>query len=281
MRRTGWHREHDRIGGVALGFISALFVGTAILAIAACANHSSAAPAAAGNAETSTGEAAIDTDATPIDDDSALDASLDTALDAASEACHPGSVSGFQPAVFVPSHPSHVCNGFNGEGGLVEGYGRACIGHTKSFDACAAFAAPDAAAAAACYNCLTSPERADASSYGAVVVVGIPFVNYSGCIQVVDPEAGTSCSQALTAAATCNKYACRSTCSTAEYPSFDTFQGCWDEATSGACAGYWFTVQSCVAAEQGDGGTPVGRTCFPGTVEDNYWSVARLLCGGD
>jgi hypothetical protein len=206
-----------------------------------------------------------------------------TSPDADEGGCHPMSVAGFQPSALVPTRPSLACNGFNGDGGLVQSYGDSCIGHSRTFGACAAVAIPDAAGAAACYGCLVTPESPDASPYGAAVIVTIPFVNYGGCIQAVDPtEAGVSCAQTLSAAATCADYACRQACPVTDDSSYNAYVACWNEATSGACSGYWLPAEGCMLTEQGDGGTDVARICFGGaTTEDDYLSLAHYFCGGN
>jgi hypothetical protein len=198
--------------------------------------------------------------------------------------CHPGSATGFQPPTVAPPAyaPSLACNGFNDDGGLVASYGAACLGHASTYESCAAFAAPDAAGASACYRCLTTTESPDASAYGAVAVVTVPFVNYGGCAQLLDPtDAGASCALVATAAAFCSEYVCKPSCPITDQASFNEYMACWNAANAGPCIGYWLGMVSCLQAEQGDGGTPVANVCFGGqTAEDHYRSFASYLCGG-
>jgi hypothetical protein len=124
--------------------------------------------------------------------------------DAEGGACHPGSLSGFHPPPSVPSTRSLACNGFNGDGGLVQAYGHACIGHAATYASCAAQSATDAATAAACFHCLVSQASPSATDYGPAVVLSVPEVNYPGCLLLLDPtEAGVSCAQAFTSASPC------------------------------------------------------------------------------
>jgi hypothetical protein len=212
-----------------------------------------------------------------------FDAGAEAGSDAGGEGCHPGNVSGYRPPAYVgASTVSLACDGFNVEGGLVQSYGDACLGHAATYATCAAFAVPDAAGAAGCYGCLVTTESPDASTYGAVVVATIPVVNYNGCIQMVDPsEAGVSCAHALSAAYGCYEYACKAACPITDETSRAAFVTCANEAASGACAGYTLPGQACLTAEQGDGGTSVATICFAGTTaEDHYFSVAHHFCGG-
>ncbi len=197
--------------------------------------------------------------------------------------CNPGNVSGFKPPPLVPIRRSTACSGFNGDGGLVQAYGDACLGHSKSYGACADLVVPDAGVAADCYKCLITTENPDASTYGAVVIATSPLVDYSGCLQALDPtDAGASCAQHLTSAAACSEFACKPACPIFDQDSWDDFTGCYNATTTGACAGYWLSAEGCVADEQGDGGNLVASVCFGGaTAEDHYLSVAHHFCGGD
>ena len=203
-------------------------------------------------------------------------------------ACQPGSIAGFEPPTFVPARPEPtVCGAFGGEGGLVEGYGAACLGHSANFDSCtsfdaAAYASPDAASAAGCFACLVTAVPGDASGYGAVLQGAVPVVNYPGCVELVDPtEAGAACAQAVFEGFACGEYACRSTCPVVDNNSFLAFYTCAYAAFYGPCQGYFATLQGCLAAEQGDGATPVAQVCFAdASAEDHYRGFARYLCGG-
>ena len=227
-----------------------------------------AAPPDAGLDESNEGSVAVDSNVGP---------------DAAAAGCHPGSLSGFQPPPFVPSERSAACNGFHGDGGLVQAYGDSCIGHSSTYDACAAQTAPDDTSAAACFRCLVSQASPDASDYGPAVVLSVPEVNYTGCLLLLDPtDAGASCAQAFTSAAYCADYVCKSACPPVDEASFRAYQDCFNEATTGACASYFLSLETCMVSEQGDGGTVVGTACFGGaTIEDDFLSIAKLICGGD
>jgi hypothetical protein len=185
--------------------------------------------------------------------------------DAEGGACHPGSLSGFHPPPSVPSTRSLACNGFNGDGGLVQAYGHACIGHAATYASCAAQSATDAATAAACFHCLVSQASPSATDYGPAVVLSVPEVNYPGCLLLLDPtEAGVSCAQAFTSEA-----------------SFEAYNACFNEATTGACVSYFFNLETCMVAEMGDGGAIAGTACFGGaTIEADFLSIAKLICGG-
>jgi hypothetical protein len=256
------------------------WIGAFPVALAGCTGHSNGTPADAGEEFAPVAEAALD----GSDEGSAL-ADSAALLDADGAAmCHPGSVAGFRSPAVVPSRRSTACNGFGGDGGLVKLYGDACIGHMATYDACKAVSVPpNDAGAAACLQCLVSQQSPDASAYGAVVVVTIPQTNYPGCLQLLDPsEAGVACAQSFTSAGTCADYACKSACPPVDQGSLDEYNACWNEATSGACAGYWLGVESCMLAESGDGGTVVGQACFGGaTIEDDYLSIAKLICGAN
>jgi hypothetical protein len=256
------------------GHVVAAYVGFAGVVGSGCAPASNLA----GDSGVPLGDGAVD-----ANDEGFATADSGDTLDADAGGCHPMSLAGFQPPAVVPSYRSLACRGFNGDGGLVQSYGDACIGHSSTYDRCTGFAVPDAAGAAECYRCLASVESPDASSYGAVVVATIPFVNYAGCVQLLDPtDAGASCAQTATATAICAEYACQAACPVTDQASSNAYTACWNEATSGACAGYWLRAQACLTAEVGDGGTPVGTICFAGsTAEDHYFSVAHYLCGGD
>jgi hypothetical protein len=216
--------------------------------------------------------------------DTAIDVALDAALDAGASACHPVGVSGFQPGAYIgPLVRSMACDGFNGEGGLVEAYGNACLSHNATYESCAGLSPPDAATASACLACLVTPERTDASQYGVVIATNAsPIVNYFGCIQALDPtEAGVSCAHALDEAAQCADYACESVCPVSDDSSQAAFLACFNEALTGACLDHALRAQSCLATEQGDGGTPIAKVCFGGTTaEDHYSATARYFCGG-
>jgi hypothetical protein len=197
--------------------------------------------------------------------------------------CRPVEVSGFVPPSSVPGTSTSLsCNGYNGDAGLVPSYGDACLGVAATYDSCARFAVPDGGGAAACYACLVTPAGQVASSYGVVVAAAIPVVNYGACIETVAPTAaGRSCALALTAAAKCADYACKPTCPVFDEASFSAYATCTNDALYGACVGYTLESLACLAAEQGDGGTPVASTCFAGaTAEDHYLSIAHFLCGG-
>jgi hypothetical protein len=211
------------------------------------------------------------------------DGAVEAGSDADSGGCHPMNVSGFQPPPY-PSPPARslACSGQNGDGGLVALYGEACLGHAATYGSCAAFGAPDAASAAACVGCLLTPENWDASLNAVVVSAPIPVVNYAVCIQDVDPtDAGISCARALYAAGACVEYACESTCPVTDDVSRAAFEVCTNEAWSGPCAGYALLADSCVGAENDDGGTPVATVCFAGTSkQDHYLAIAHYVCGG-
>jgi hypothetical protein len=219
--------------------------------------------------------------------DSGVELSLERDADAESSGddagCHPGNVSGFKPPAFVPIRRSTPCNGFNGDGGLVQAYGDACIGHSKNYDACAGFVVADAAGAADCYGCLVTSENPDASTYGAVVYATTPLVDYPGCLQFFDPtDAGASCAQLITSAATCSEFACKPACPISSMDSWSAFLDCYNVTTNGACAGYWLSALGCIASEEGDGGNLLASVCFGGaTTEDDYLSIAHHFCGGD
>ncbi len=220
--------------------------------------------------------------------DEAGDAPMDAMTDIAdaapdAEGCHPGDVSGFVPPSGVPDAAiSLACNGQNGDGGLVPSYGDACLGVSATYDSCTGFAAAEGGSAAACYACLVKPAREIASSYAVVVAAAIPVVNYSGCIETLDPTAaGKSCAVTFAATASCADYACKPTCPVLDETSFSAYVTCTNEALYGACAGYTLESIACLAAEEGDGGTPVASTCFAGaTAEDHYLSIAHFICGG-
>jgi hypothetical protein len=217
-------------------------------------------------------------------DPKALDGGGDAA--AADGACHPGSTAGFQPApgVSTPTR-SQVCNGFNGDGGLVQSYRDACLGHASGYPPCASFDPGDAAGAADCFDCLVAPAQ-DGTTFSGVVAFldTIGKVNYPVCIKLVDPsEAGASCASALEVLAECLLYACQTTCGrVTDDVSAAAFVSCYTEATYGACLGHALETNGCLATEQGDGGTPVAQVCFPGsTPQEKYLSFAHYLCGGD
>jgi hypothetical protein len=174
-----------------------------------------------------------------------------------------------------------ACAGFGGEGGLVQAYGDACLGHSATFDSCAAFEVPDAAGASDCYDCLVTPESPDAS-YGAAAFAVVPVVTYSACVKTLDPtDAGASCGQVLAATYACFEQACKAACPVTDEASRVAFVDCTNQAATGACLGYALAGQTCSTDEQGDGGTPVATVCFGGvTAEDHFLSVAHYLCGG-
>jgi hypothetical protein len=246
------------------------------LAIAGCTSSPSASP----------NDASVP-DARRVDSSGSLEDAGDAAPDgdAGKVACQPGNVSGFRSPAFVPTHPSTACNGFNDDGGLVRAYGAACIGHGASYDSCAAFAVPDTGPAADCFRCLVTPEAADASNYGAVVLATVPTINYAGCVAFLDAtDAGTSCAQSLTAAATCAEYACKAGCPpVTDNASRFSYMACNNDVMNGACTGEYLEAFACIAAETGDGGTTVGTVCFDGTrpPEGDYWALAALFCGGE
>jgi hypothetical protein len=199
---------------------------------------------------------------------------------AADSACQPTAVVDFEPAQYVSADAgSSACSAYVGDAGLVQAYGEACIDHTSTFAACSAFAPPPAAAD--CMHCLVSVESADASAYGAVVVATIPMINYAGCVAALDPTPqGASCAQAIYAAAACAEFACKQSCPVFDDQSTQAFRTCWNAAWSTVCAGYGASADACLADERSDGGTIVARTCFSGPyVEDDYLSIAHLLCG--
>jgi hypothetical protein len=203
--------------------------------------------------------------------------------------CSPVNVSGFsasQQVVPLPP-PSTACNGYNGDGGLVQAYADACLGRAATYDTCAAFTVPDAAGAADCYRCLVTPGSPEASTYGAVVFAKIPLVNYASCILALDPtSAGESCAQAVDQTAACDEYACQSECPVTDQASQSEYTACTNAASSGACVGYVLRAEGCLAAEQGDGGTPVADICLGGggiaaPAVDHFLTMARYFCGGD
>jgi hypothetical protein len=184
------------------------------------------------------------------------------------------------PKAIGPTPVSAACAAFGGDGGLIGEYGAACLGHAATFGSCATFEPPDAAGAEACYRCLVTPEDLDAASWGAVIGITVPTVNYVGCIEALDPsDAGTSCAEAVAAAEGCAAYACA--CPVTDDPSHSAYLACLDDALAGGCAGYSALVYSCLAAEEGDGGSPVATVCLAGsTAEDHYLALARHFCGG-
>jgi hypothetical protein len=201
-----------------------------------------------------------------------------------SAGCVPGDLSGFQPPLFVPiAPPSHACDGFNGIGGLVQVYGDACLSRSATYESCGSLDSPDGGGATDCHACLVTPERSDASTYGVVVIATVPVVNYGACIQAVDPSnAGQSCARALYASAACAEYACKPSCPITDQTSQAAYVVCANAASTGPCLGYTLSSDSCVAAEQGDGGTPVATICFAGaTALDHYLTVAHYFCGGN
>jgi hypothetical protein len=240
--------------------------GWVVVATAGCTGGSIAAPRG--------GDAEAGSEATaPL---------VDAASDVDGGACRPGDVSGFEPPSSVPpAAVSLACNGYGGDGGLVQSYANACLGYSATYATCAGFAAPDAGGAAACYACLTTPESPDASSYGVVVAASMPVVNYAACIEAVDPtSAGRSCALALYVAASCADYACKAACPVVDQASLDAYTTCINTALYGACTGYTFE-SACLATEKGDGGTPVASVCFAGpSTVSHYLSIAQLLCGG-
>src|SRR5258708_31042284 len=66
--------------------------------------------------------------------DVGIEAAADAAPDADAGGCQPLNVSGFRPPPFAVAQPSAACNGFNADGGLVQGYGDACLGHAATYD---------------------------------------------------------------------------------------------------------------------------------------------------
>jgi hypothetical protein len=195
--------------------------------------------------------------------------------------CQPMNVAGFMPRTFqYVDAGGTACNGFGGDGGLIQAYGDACLGHQASLARCTAFRPPDDDASAACFSCLTTIEGPDAGPYGAVAVVTIPFVDYPACIAAVDPTpAGAACALALSQVSVCAEYACKSACPVVDDPSAAAFNSCFSAAMTDVCSRYGTLAMDCLIAYQSDPSSDVARTCFPGTAEDNYLSVARLLCG--
>jgi hypothetical protein len=110
----------------------------------------------------------------------------------------------------------------------------------------------------------------------------VVFVDYGSCVQALDAtDAGASCAQAIAAAAECAEYACASVCPVIDGASQDAFVACTNEAQTGGCAGYALAAAFCVAAEEGDGATPVVKTCLGGaSIEANFFSFEHYLCGG-
>jgi hypothetical protein len=210
------------------------------------------------------------------------DASEESSPDAQGEAagaCIPTSISGFAPPPFNGVHArSLACEGLGGDGGLVQALGDACFGPMATYAACASFAAPEDAGA--CLDCLLPLGVVDGGPGGVVAKVeNAPVVNYSACIALVDPQMGPACASAIYRATACAAFACRS-CPVTDGDSLSAFLACTDAAATGACFGLHIAALACVAAEEGDGGTAVAVTCFPGPhIEDNYLSFAHELCG--
>jgi hypothetical protein len=223
----------------------------------------------------------------PGSDAAVLDAAADAAQDldagGGDASCQPQSIAGFRPPAYLaPRLRSQACAGFGDAGGLIDSYEAACLGTSSTWASCAAFPAPDAGAAADCFSCLVTIATPDASSYGVIDVDPIPFVNYVACIASVDPtDAGTSCAKAASDAFNCTIYSCESVCPVKDDPSMAALNTCINAAASGPCAGYYLPAAACVAAEQGDGGTDVAKTCFAGADPgDHYAAAARYFCGG-
>jgi hypothetical protein len=228
-------------------------------------------------------DASLGVEASPDAASEALASGLDAGSEDEGAACRPGSVAGFQPPPVSPDFIARTsaCAGFGGEGGLVQAYGDACLGHSATFDTCAAFEVPDAAGASDCYHCLVTPESPDAS-YGAAAFAVVPVVTYSACVKTLDPtDAGASCGQMLAATYACFEQACKAACPITDEASQTAFVDCSNQAATGACLGYALAAQTCSTDEQGDGGTPVATVCFGGqSAEDHFLSVAHYLCGG-
>jgi hypothetical protein len=246
----------------------------------ACAGRSGPERDAAADTQNSTPDAAADGAAeSSADDASSLDAGP----------CQPIGITDFALPPYVSAQRSPgACAGFGGDGGLVEAYGAACIGHAATYASCTNFAPgdyalPDGADPAPCYGCLVPPMLPDASRTGAVLPGTAPVVNYPGCIELLDPTpAGARCAQAVFAALACAAYACQSSCPVSDDVSLRAFLSCTNAAFYGPCSGYALTAEACLAAEQGDGGTPVAQTCFAGaTAEDHYRAVAHYFCAAN
>jgi hypothetical protein len=256
---------------LGLWFAVATCLAGGLLAGSGCSSSSNRAPTDAGGSDDAGGHDAI------------AEAVAADASDAGALGCHPIDVSGFQPPAYIGPHASSLaCNGFNGDGGLVQSYRDSCLDLGATYGSCAALAVPDAGSAA-CYGCLVTPENPGASSAGVVATVGtVVVVNYAACIELVDPtDAGVSCAHALSAGAACVEYACKSTCPITDDVSLAAFVACTNEASSGACVGYVFPADLCIATEQGDGGTAVAKICFAGNdAQEHYLSFAHYLCGG-
>jgi hypothetical protein len=239
-------------------------------------------------ADASPAEQAIDADALTAAEGSPLSASeaaSDDAPEVAMPSCHPMNVSGFVPPSYVgPSVRSAACAALDGGGGVAQAYGDSCLGNSATYGLCAGFSPGDAAGADACYTCLVSSRRPDASAYGVAIeeeTVGV--VNYFGCIQALDPtDAGISCAHAVQLLVYCVDYACRAACPPiTDHLSRGAYQSCTDEALRGGCLGYALSAQQCVSIEQGDGSTPVATVCFGGkTEEDHFLAAAHYFCGG-
>ncbi len=208
--------------------------------------------------------------------------------------CHPINITGFQPPTTLPMGArSTACNGFNGDGGLVESYRDACLQHTAGFPPCVALLAGeaptagdagDAGGASDCLNCLLS-EPTPELTYSSVTarLETIDFVNYPLCIELVDPsDAGLACALLLETLVACELYACQGGCPVTDEDSVAAYNECSNEANLGACSGYLLELNACLAAELGDGDTPVAQTCFFGTSPQlKYVPFAHYLCGGD
>jgi hypothetical protein len=194
---------------------------------------------------------------------------VDAPTDANASSCHPGSGEFFMPGKYRPATGLYQ-NKCTAEGMVA--YYRACLGPSATTAKCAAQRDADAAAGAACVDCIITPDTAP--YYGPIVQhMEVAQENVAGCIELLDPG-NTKCASNVQQSVACDVAACSANCPVKDQATFADYSNCVTQADTSVC-GMYSKAADCVYAEA-DGG-PASR-CLQGTFEAFYDLVVPIFC---
>jgi hypothetical protein len=185
--------------------------------------------------------------------------------------CQPGEVETYTPSVYRPATAQWqgVCTSDQ-----IATFGSACLalGGPSSPDACAAFAAPDAATAP-CAACILTPDSS--STYGPLIAHDHgTFItpNVAGCIELTAPGQ-LSCAKAEAALLGCQLAACEANCPVHDTVTRSAYDACALAADTSGCQPY-STMAACVSSLDA-----AAASVCSGSFMDFYNAVVPLFCG--
>jgi hypothetical protein len=187
-------------------------------------------------------------------------------------ACQPGAVQTFVPAVYHPSAPpwQGVCTAHQ-SGDLIARFYDACLGAGAMPEGCAGFKKeyPD------CAGCIVTPETA--AAYGPLIDHGgFVTANEAGCLEVRDPAAIT-CAKSVQALSGCELAACVANCPVTDATSLSAYGKCTSQADAIGCATY-VAAASCTS-EAIEAGPSAVADCVTPDFKRFYDAVVPFFCG--